>query len=114
MKELAHIREVLLRELIQATDSVDATVAGVKQGFGLVFRFGVSDKAALVTSRGTIRIFASLDTAAAFVRDLGIFSFEVDMTNYQPGRLRKPRPDRAEALRRTRTSIEAAAVGVQR
>lgn len=61
---------------------------------------------ALATSKGSIRLFASLDTAGAFVRDLGLPRFDVDMTGHQPGRLRKPRPDRAEALRHTRTKMQ--------
>lgn len=59
----------------------------------------------LLTSRDKIRLFASLDTAAAYLRNVGLERFEVDTSKYVPGRLRKPRPDRAEALRRTRTSM---------
>lgn len=66
---------------------------------------GSSDKT-LATSRGAVRLFASLDTASAFVKDLGIERFEVDMTDHQPGRLRSARPDRAEALRLSRTKMQ--------
>jgi len=60
----------------------------------------------LVTSRGQVRLFASLGTAGLFIRDLGISRFEVDMSQYQPGRLRSARPDRAVALRLTRTKMQ--------
>ncbi|MGC2163001.1 MAG: hypothetical protein WA634_13900 [Silvibacterium sp.] len=104
MKKVGTIKEPLLRELIQATGQVRASIAGKSKGFALVFHVGGTDKT-LLTSRGTIRMFASLNTAAAFVRDLGIPRFEVDMTSHQPGRLRNARPDRAEALRQTRTKL---------
>lgn len=39
-----------------------------------------------------------------FLRQVGIEMFEVDARFYQPGRIRKARPDRAEALRKTRTT----------
>lgn len=102
MSEVATIKEPVLRELIQAGPDVQAVAVGEQQGFALQFRFGSCERM-LATSRGTVRLFASLDTAGAFMRDVGIPCFGVDMTSHQPGRLRSPRPDRAEALKATRT-----------
>ena len=101
----ATIKEPVLRELVQAETSVGATVSGQQSGYAVQVRLGGGQKV-LITSRGTIRLFASLDTAGAFVSGLGIPHFEVDMTGHAPGRLRKPRPDRAEAMRRTRTKLQ--------
>lgn len=102
MNDLGSIKASLVRELVQATGDMQATAVGTTGGFTLLFRVGESEKT-LVGSRGGVRIFASLDTAGSFVRELGVPRFEVDMTQYQAGRLRGPRPDRAEALRSTRT-----------
>jgi len=99
------IKEPLLRELIAAAEDVTAMVSGRQQGFALLFRVGVAERT-LATSRGSIRLFASLDTAGTFVRGLGIPRFEVDMTSHQPGRLRQARPDRAAAMRQTRTKLK--------
>lgn len=101
----AMIKEPVLRELVQADPSVSATVTGQERGFAVVLRIGTADRL-LATTRGAVRLFASLDTAGAFVRDIGIPQFYVDMTSHEPGRLRKPRPDRAEALRGTRTRLQ--------
>ncbi len=100
----ATIKEPVLRELVQVNAPVAATVTGQERGFALLVRLGNGEKT-LVTTRGSVRLFASLDTAGAFVRDLGIPRFDVDMSSHEPGRLRKARPDRAEALRRTRTKL---------
>jgi hypothetical protein len=103
---LPSIREPVLRALIEASrDSVSATVSGRDRGFALVLHIGNSDKT-LATSKGAVRLFASLDTASAFVKDLGIERFQVDMTDHQPGRLRSARPDRAEAMRLSRTKMQ--------
>lgn len=102
MNDLGSIKASLVRELVQATGDMQATAVGTTGGFTLLFRVGESEKT-LVGSRGGVRIFASLDTAGSLVRELGVPRFEVDMTQYQAGRLRGPRPDRAEALRSTRT-----------
>ena len=99
------IREPVLRELIEVAEGVSATISGRERGFALVVHIGSSDKL-LATSRGPIRLFASLDTASAFVRDLGLTRFEVDMSGHQPGRLRSARPDRAEAMRLSRTKMQ--------
>jgi len=99
------IKEPVLRELVQAEAKVGATVAGQERGFSVLVRLGHGEKV-LVTTRGAVRLFASLDTAGAFIRDVGIPRFDVDMSGHEPGRLRKPRPDRAEALRHTRTKLQ--------
>jgi hypothetical protein len=79
-----------------------ASVVGKRAGFGIVVRLGGGDRS-LGTTRGEERLFANLNTAALFLRDVGLPRFEVDITEFEPGRLRKARPDRADALRKTRT-----------
>src|ERR1700686_3132205 len=102
MEPTATIREPVLRELVQASAVVGATVTGQDKGFSVSVRLGNGERT-LATTRGAIRLFASLDTAGSFIRDVGLPRFDVDMTHHDPGRLRKARPDRAEALRQTRT-----------
>lgn len=99
------IKEPVLRELAQASALVGATVTGQQKGFAVVFKIGASGEKVLGTQRGGMRVFASLDTAGSFIRDLGLPRFDVDMSGHQPGRLRKARPDRAEALKKTRTKM---------
>lgn len=105
MELTSTIKEPVLRELIHASTDVAATVTGQEKGFSVSVRFPNGERT-LATTRGTIRLFASLDTAGAFIRDIGLPRFDVDMSGHEPGRLRKPRPDRAEALRRTRTKMQ--------
>ena len=105
MYNTGSLKEPILRELIEASESITATVTGQDRGFAIVIHVGTADKF-LSTSRGAVRLFASLDTACAFVRDIGLERFQVDMSGYQPGRLRSPRPDRAEAMRLSRTKMQ--------
>jgi|SRR5579864_1422233 len=111
METAATIKEPVLRELAEASALAGATVAGHENGFAIVVKIGVTGEKVLANSRGKVRLFATLDTAGAFVRDIGLPRFEVDMNGYEKGRLRKPRPDRAEALRgRTRTRLQQQAL----
>lgn len=96
------IKEITLRELVEAKSVQSARVIGRHGGFTITVCYGESERT-LVSSRGDIRIFASLNTTADFLGRFGLTQFEVDATNYKRARLRAPRPDRAEALRKTRT-----------
>ena len=93
-------KEPVDRELVHADSTVGATVSGQQRGFAMQVRMGGGQKV-LVTSRGTVRLFASLDTAGAFVRDLGIPHFEVDMSG-------RTLPD--AFARRVRTALRRCAV----
>ncbi len=90
-----------LKELLASGSPCKACVVGFKGGFGMVFHYGTAERI-LSGVRGAPRLFASLNTAVSYLGQLGILKFEVDASGFQPGRLRGPRPDRAEALKGTR------------
>jgi len=98
------MKEIVLRELVRSGVGAKGLVVGSERGFAIVLQIDKTDRT-LVTSRERVRLFASLDTAGAYLRSIGLDRFEVDMSKYVRGRLRKARPDRAEALRKTRTSM---------
>jgi hypothetical protein len=106
------ITEAVLKQLADASAAMDVRIVG-KENALLVFVHVASGEKILITTRGSRRLFASLDTAAAFVGEIGILSFIVDISHYRPGRLRGPRPDRAEAMKRTRTRMTQQPLGLE-
>ena len=106
------ITEPILRQFVEASAEMSARIVGTDNAFMVVVRVGSGEKT-VVTTRGNVRLFATLDTAAGFVRDLGLSRFEVDISFYKPGRLRNARPDRAEALRNTRTKMYQQPLGLE-
>jgi hypothetical protein len=110
--ELDPLSEATLRELCASGVELSPVVVAVPDGgFALVFAYGAKGREVrrvLGTSRGPVRRFGSIDTAGSFLRELTVQRFYVDLADYQPGRVRGPRPDRAEALRKTRTSPKQA------
>lgn len=110
--QIAGIKETVLRELIQASADVSARIVGKESALTIIVRLASGEKT-LVTSRGTVRQFASIDTAASFLGELGLVRFEIDVSHYRPGRLRRARPDRAEALRHTRTRMQQQPLGLE-
>lgn len=101
-----------MRELIQASAEITARIVGKESAFMILLHLASGEKT-LMTSRGSVRLFASLDTAAAFLGELGLLQFDIDISHYRPGRLRGPRPDRAEALRHTRTRMQQQSLGLE-
>lgn len=95
------IPEGSLRTLLEVSPKFLARLVGATGGYSLQVTLGDSTRV-LANARGSIRLF-TLENAAHFLKGVGVHRFEIDTSNFAPGRLRKPRPDRAEALRRTRT-----------
>lgn len=110
--EVVGITEPILRQLAEASAEMSARIVGRENAFIVLVKVGSGEKT-VVTTRGNVRLFASLDTAAGFARDLGLSHFDVDMSLYKPGRLRNARPDRAEALRQTRTRMYQEPLGLE-
>lgn len=97
------IGENTLRALIRANSIQSVVARGWHGGFAVEIRHGTAEHQ-LASARHDIRLFPNLTTLAIFLARLGITRFEVDVGNYTPGRVRKARPDRAAALRHTRTT----------
>jgi len=102
MEKQPSVPETVLRELAEAGSIGPVCIKGHPSGFSITVQIGDAEKV-LASARNDIRLFASLNTAVGFLQKLGVSKFAVDATDYVPGRLRNPRPDRAEALRKTRT-----------
>jgi hypothetical protein len=102
MKTEDCVQERTLRELIGLRPDVRIRLIGLKGGFLIEIESAGVGKV-LGSSRGQVRHFASLNTATDLLRQLGVTRFEVDAAKYEPGRIRSARPDRAEALKKTRT-----------
>lgn len=99
---MSTIKEPTLRELAKTKAVCSARIVGQRRGFVVRVNYGDGEHD-LVTSKGRVRQFASLGTVASFLSGLGLTRFEVDVSEYVPGRLRKARPDRSIALKRTRS-----------
>lgn len=113
---LEEIPESILREFSSVGAVREFWVVGLRGGgLGVVALCGASGPQGriLSTSRGGTRRFASMDTAAGFLREMGVSAFAVDIGNLEAGRLRPPRPDRAAALKGTRTTPRQASLHLQ-
>jgi hypothetical protein len=97
---LPTVLESTLRD-VAATGVVETVTAVGKPGhFVVVVRIGDADRL-IAGTRGKPRAFASVASVVTFLTRMGVFKFQVDSTEYKRGRVRGPRPDRAEAMRKS-------------
>ena len=77
------IDQKTLAGLVEAGAVRSAHVVGQRGGWGVLFRYGMTERA-LATQRGTVRTWAHFETLATYLRGLGIVRFEVDAAQYDP------------------------------
>lgn len=90
------------RTLVASKELGSVKAIGMKGGFTLGIS-GAAGRWRLSNAKGEPRTFASLNTLSDFLRSCGVTDFEVSASTYEKGRLRKARPDRSAALKKTRT-----------
>lgn len=77
------IDQKTLSGLIEAGAVRSAHVVGQRGGWGVLFRYGMTERP-LATQRGNVRTWANFETLATYLRELGIVRFEVDAAQYDP------------------------------
>lgn len=95
----------VLRELVAAGSVRSATLVGQRGGYAVSIRTGRQQRL-LANKAGAVRLFARLDTAAKELRELGLTEFAVNVAEFESGRLRPARPDRATGLKRAHQVAE--------
>ncbi len=84
------------------------SVVAQQGGWIIMIRYGEHQRTLIAQRSGKVRVFKRFDTLAAYLKDMGINQFEVDITDYDPvGSGKGTRPDRSAALKRAH---EAAAM----
>lgn len=93
------INHSTLAKLVESGGVRAAHVIGLAGGWGISVKCGRSVRP-LAAQRGKVRLFSRLETAAAYLKGIGIARFDVDVLGYDPQPARRARPDRAASLKR--------------
>lgn len=101
------LKEAALRELIAAGMVSNVVAKGLSGGFVLEVGIG-GGTAQLASSKGDVRTFASIETMSVMLGRMGVFTFTVDTTNYEAGRVRAAQPERSKAMKEGRLPKKAA------
>lgn len=101
------IDHTTLSRLAEAGAVRSAHVVGQKGGWGLLVKYGMTERALAAQRSHQVRIFRKFETLVNYLKGVGIARFDVDAVNYDAGTLTtRTRPDRSEAMK---SAHEAAA-----
>jgi hypothetical protein len=85
----------------QAGHILAAHIVGQPGGWAIQVNIANQEHVLTAQRSGDVRLFKKLETLVSYLQDLGIDSFEVDSSAYDPRQLTTyQRPDRTQALKR--------------
>ena len=90
-----------LARLVEANAVRGTHVVGQPGGWGVVVKYGMTERPLAATRSRAVRVFKKLETLVGYLKDIGIDSFDVDAANFDPLTVTSHRrPDASEALKR--------------
>lgn len=93
------IDHTTLKQLAEAGVVRSAHVVGQEGGWGILVKYGMTERALAAQRSHQVRIFRKLETLVAYLKGVGIARFDVDAVNYDPRSITATkRPDRAAAM----------------
>jgi hypothetical protein len=105
------IDHTTLSKLAEAGAVRSAHVVGQAGGWGILVKYGMTERALAAQRSHQVRIFRKFETLVNYLKGVGIARFDVDTANYDPASLAtaRTRPDSAAKLK---IAHEAAAYDV--
>lgn len=101
------IDHATLERLIEAGAVRGASIVGQPGGWGVVIQYGITERA-LAAKRGAVRIFRKFETLVGYLKAIGIVTYQVDASQFDPMALQVARA-RSDASKRLKDAHEAVA-----
>ena len=99
------IDHTTLTKLAEAGVVRSAHVVGQAGGWGVLVKYGMTERALAAQRSHQMRIFRKLETLVTYLKGVGIPRFDVDAVNYDAeGESVYKRPDRAVAMKKAHES----------
>ncbi|MFB9240976.1 antitoxin PaaA2 family protein [Massilia antarctica] len=94
------IDHTTLTKLAEAGVVRSAHVVGQAGGWGILVKYGMTERALAAQRSQQVRIFRKLETLVEYLKGVGIARFDVDAVNYDSRSITATkRPDRAAAMK---------------
>uniref|UniRef100_UPI0039F6A686 type II toxin-antitoxin system RelB family antitoxin n=1 Tax=Sulfuriferula sp. GW6 TaxID=3345112 RepID=UPI0039F6A686 len=94
------IDHTTLSRLAEAGAVRSAHIVGQKGGWGVLVKYGMTERALAAQRSHQVRIFRKFETLVSYLKGVGIARFEVDAVDYDPTlKATRARPDRAVAMK---------------
>ncbi|OIQ73780.1 hypothetical protein GALL_445790 [mine drainage metagenome] len=101
------IDHTTLSRLAEAGAVRSAHIIGQNGGWGVLVKYGMTERALAAQRSHQVRIFRKFETLVAYLKGVGIARFDVDAVNYDPASMKatRSRPDRAEAMKNAHEAV---------
>ena len=96
------IDHVTLGHLVQAGAIRGADVIGCPEGWGVVVKYGMNERA-LAARRGAVRTFRKFETLVGYLKELGISQYQVNAANFDVQRSSGDRREAQEKCKQSRS-----------
>ncbi|MFB9246464.1 antitoxin PaaA2 family protein [Massilia antarctica] len=94
------IDHTTLIKLAEAGVVRSAHAVGQAGGWGILVKYGMTERALAAQRSQQVRVFRKLETLVEYLKGVGIARFDVDAVNYDPrSSIATKRPDRAAAMK---------------
>ena len=96
------IDHTTLSRLAEAGAVRSAHIVGQAGGWGILVKYGMTERALAAQRSHQVRIFRKFETLVSYLKGVGIARFEVDAVNYDAASLKltRTRPDSSAAMTR--------------
>lgn len=99
------IDHAALKNLAEAGVVCSAHVVGTVGGWGILVKYGMTERVLAAQRSQQVRIFRKLETLVEYLKGVGIVRFDVDALNYDPDSVAAAKPpDRAPAIKAARAA----------
>lgn len=94
------IDHTTLSRLAEAGAVRSAHIVGQQGGWGVLVKYGMTERALAAQRSHQVRIFPKFETLVRYLKGVGIARYEVDAVDYDPAlKPTRSRPDRAAAMK---------------
>lgn len=94
------IDHATLAKLAEAGGIQGTRIVGQPGGWGIVVKYGTTERALAVQRSHQIRLFRKFETLVCYLKGVGIVHFDVDAANWNAGTLiTRQRPDTSAAMK---------------
>lgn len=96
------IDHTTLSRLVEAGAVRSAHVIGQAGGWGILVKYGMTERVLAAQRSHQVRIWRKFDTLIGYLKGMGIARFDVDASNYDADSLKttRTRPDQAAAMKK--------------
>lgn len=95
-----------LSRLVEANAVRAAHIVGQPGGWGVIVKYGMTERALAATRSKGVRVFKRFETLVGYLKEIGISRFDVDAANFDAASIKTySRPDTSATLKQAHAAL---------